>query len=115
VTLKAHLVILPILLPLFVGAALLFFDERRRLFKSACSLGNAALLVVVAIVLIDHTKQIAPLSEVYRLGNWPAPFAIVLVADRLSGILLLLALVLRSFPKRQCKNGQPCLNGWLMR
>jgi len=94
VTLKAHLVILPILLPLFVGAALLFFDERRRLFKSICSLGSAALLVVVAIVLIDHAKDIAPLSEVYRLGNWPAPFAIVLVADRLSVILVLLASVL---------------------
>ena len=27
---------------------------------------------------------------VYRLGDWPPPFAIVLVADRLSAVMLLL-------------------------
>jgi len=90
----AHLPVLPVLLPLFVGAVLLFFDERRRAFKSICSLGSTVLLILVAIVLIAHTKQIAPLADVYRLGNWPAPFAIVLVADRLSAILLLLCAVL---------------------
>jgi multicomponent K+:H+ antiporter subunit D len=32
--------------------------------------------------------------EVYRLGDWPAPFAIVLVADRLAALMLLLTGIL---------------------
>ena len=33
---------------------------------------------------------------VYRLGDWPAPFAIVLVVDRLAAVMLLLTSVLAS-------------------
>src|SRR4029079_8332562 len=35
----------------------------------------------------------SPAVWVYRLGDWPAPFAIVLVADRLSALLLVLTRV----------------------
>ena len=31
---------------------------------------------------------------VYRLGDWPAPFGIVLVLDRLSALMLLLTSIL---------------------
>jgi multicomponent K+:H+ antiporter subunit D len=34
----------------------------------------------------------------YALGNWPAPFGIVLVADRLSAWMLLITAVLALFP-----------------
>jgi len=88
--LEHHLIILPILLPLALGAGLLFFDERNRLLKSICSLSGAGLLVLVAIILVASAKEVAPAAQLYRLGNWPAPFAIVLVLDRLSALMVLL-------------------------
>jgi len=89
-----HALILPILLPLVTGSILLFFNERRYILKSALSLGSASLLVVVAVVLLFRAKGVDPVSDVYHLGNWPAPFGIILVLDRLSAVMLLLASVL---------------------
>jgi len=86
-----HAIILPILLPLMVGAGLLFFDERKRMLKNICSLIGACLLVVIALNLVAQAKEVAPAAQLYRLGNWPAPFAIVLVLDRLSGLMVLLS------------------------
>ncbi|MBB5073716.1 multicomponent K+:H+ antiporter subunit D [Bartonella callosciuri] len=86
-----HLLILPILLPLITGALLLFYDERRAKLKSFISLFSSALLVVIAVLLIIRALEVAPVSDVYRLGNWPSPFAIVLVVDRLSAMMLLLS------------------------
>jgi len=89
--LTQHLMILPILLPLLIGAGLLFFDERNRLLKSIVSLSAAGLLVIIAIALFVQAKQVAPLAQLYQLGNWPTPFAIVLVLDRLSGLMVVLS------------------------
>jgi len=89
--LSQHIIILPILLPLLIGAALLFFDERNRTVKSAVSLLGAGILVVLAIILISQAKDVAPNAQVYRLGNWPTPFAIVLVLDRLSSLMVMLS------------------------
>ncbi|MBA9082866.1 MULTISPECIES: monovalent cation/H+ antiporter subunit D [Bartonella] len=89
-----HLLILPVLVPLSIGAILLFYDERRSQLKSRVSLFSAGLLVVISVVLLMRTVEIAPASDVYRLGNWPSPFGIVLVLDRLSAMMLLLSNVL---------------------
>ncbi|MBX4335984.1 monovalent cation/H+ antiporter subunit D [Bartonella raoultii] len=89
-----HLLILPILLPLVIGALLLFYDERRAKLKSFISLFSAVSLVVIAILLIIRVLEVAPASEIYRLGNWPSPFGIVLVLDRLSAMMLLLSSLL---------------------
>ena len=50
--------------------------------RSVCDCGRAAPLAADAAP--------AGIAGVYRLGDWPAPFAIVLVADRLSALMLLL-------------------------
>ncbi|WP_336278662.1 monovalent cation/H+ antiporter subunit D [Bartonella sp. CB175] len=89
-----HLLILPILLPLATGTILLFCDERRSKLKSLISIASAGLSVVIAALLIMHVLKIAPASDVYRLGNWPSPFGIVLVLDRLSAMMLLLSSLL---------------------
>jgi multicomponent K+:H+ antiporter subunit D len=95
-----HLVILPILLPLAVGALMLLFSERRWRIKMALSLGTAAALLVIAAVLVVIAST--PVGDrgssmiVYPLGNWPPPFGIVLVADRLSALMLLVTAVLGS-------------------
>lgn len=87
-----HLVILPVLLPLAAGALLLLLDERRHALKAAISLATVAALLGVAIALVRLADR--PASAVYLLGDWPAPYGIVLVADRLSALMVLLAAVL---------------------
>ncbi|EJF74621.1 monovalent cation/H+ antiporter subunit D [Bartonella alsatica] len=89
-----HLLIFPILLPLITGALLLFYDERRAKLKSFISLFSAGLLIIIAVLLMMFALKVAPASGVYRLGNWPSPFGIVLVLDRLSAMMLLLSSLL---------------------
>ena len=84
-----HLVILPILLPLAASALLLLVGQRRRL-EAALAVGASAALFVLAVALVLATDKTG-FSGAYRLGNWPAPMAIVLVADRLSAVMVLLA------------------------
>ncbi len=93
-----HLVVTPILLPLLLSALMLLFDERQRKLKRALSIVAVLGLIVNALALLGVTVssgwggEFAPL--VYLIGNWPAPFGIVLVADRLAAMLLLLTSVL---------------------
>ncbi|MGH7003806.1 MAG: monovalent cation/H+ antiporter subunit D, partial [Alphaproteobacteria bacterium] len=90
-----HLMIAPILLPLATGALLLLLDERRHFLKAAISLLSTLVLLAVAIVLVSRAAAAGQSAAgVYLLGNWPAPFGIVLVLDRLSAMMLLLAAVL---------------------
>src|SRR5690606_8524910 len=74
---SSHLTVVPILLPLLAGAAMLFFDERRRAVKAAISLTAVAALAATAVWLLDAAATAGadgPLS-VYRIGDWPAPFS----------------------------------------
>ncbi|GEP07324.1 monovalent cation/H+ antiporter subunit D [Methylobacterium oxalidis] len=92
-----HLLAAPIVVPLLAGALMLLLGERRRALKAAISLSSTFALVVVAIAIlhvIDLPPNRAGSTGVYRLGAWPAPFAIVLVADRLAALMLLLTSVL---------------------
>jgi multicomponent K+:H+ antiporter subunit D len=91
-----HLLILPIVLPLVAGAIMLAIGgEQRRTVNAALNVGCTFALVAIAIVLLREADS-APtgVAGVYRLGNWPAPFGIVLVADRLSALMLLLTSIL---------------------
>jgi multicomponent K+:H+ antiporter subunit D len=90
--LAEHLVIVPIALPLAAGALMLVFDDRRHALKAAISVAAALLLVAAALALLVRAET--PVMHVYRLGNWPAPFGIVLAADRLAALMVLLAAVL---------------------
>ena len=89
---QQHLVIAPVILPLVTGALLLLFDERRHAAKATASIASTLVLVVLAIALL-RDADLSP-AQVYTVGNWPAPFGIVLVADRLSAVMVLLASVL---------------------
>lgn len=85
-----HLVVLPVVLPLAAGALIVLVDERRYALKAAISLASLLALLAVAARLL----ALGDATRVYALGDWPAPFGIVLVADRLSAAMLLLAAVL---------------------
>ena len=87
-----HLVIAPVVVPLAAGALLLLYDERRRKLKAAIGLASLAVQLGAAVALLGRATTIP--AQVYALGDWPAPFGIVLVADRLSAMMLLLAAVL---------------------
>ncbi|MGV3569739.1 MAG: monovalent cation/H+ antiporter subunit D [Ramlibacter sp.] len=97
--LLAHLPVLPVLLPLFTAALLLAVGDgagahatpalhRARAIAMASAL--LGLLVAVALVLVADGGA----WRVYRLGDWPAPFGIVLVIDRLSALMVLLTQLL---------------------
>ncbi|HEX7054456.1 MAG TPA: monovalent cation/H+ antiporter subunit D [Burkholderiales bacterium] len=90
--LAAHLIVLPVVLPLAVGALLLPLDERRHTLKAAASLACATAVAAAAAALAARAGD--PVTHVYPLGDWPAPFGIVLVADRLSAAMVLLAALL---------------------
>jgi multicomponent K+:H+ antiporter subunit D len=87
-----HLVIVPVVLPLVTGAATLLFDERRVALKGAINLVSVVTLMGAAVALLRLVDVAS--TQVYRVGNWPAPFGIVLVADRLSVAMVLLASVI---------------------
>ena len=89
----AHLPILPILLPLITGALLLLppFQNtmpRQRLL----ALVSAFIQVVVAWTLLNTVNTEG--TQLYVLGDWQPPFGIVMVADRISTLLVLLTTVL---------------------
>jgi multicomponent K+:H+ antiporter subunit D len=87
-----HLIVAPVVLPLFAGAVMLTLrGERQRNLSAAINVVSTLVLVAVAVALI-RTADAADgaLTGVYRLGDWPVPFAIVLVIDRLSALMLLL-------------------------
>lgn len=86
-----HIMILPIILPLITGAALLFVNERRKLLKAALALAAAGCLIVIAAILVYQAADLAPRADVYHLGGWAPPFGIVLALDRLSAVFLLMA------------------------
>lgn len=87
-----HLIIAPIVMPLLAGAAMLVLGgQRSRNYQAAISLiSTFGLIVVSLILLLDADAAPSGVMGVYRLGDWPAPFGIVLVVDRLSALMLLL-------------------------
>ncbi len=91
---KSHLIVAPILLPLVTAAVLLLIDERNRKLKMAINSLATLGLIGIACMLVGMASEKAPEAIVYLIGNWPAPFGIVLVLDRLAAMMLLLASLL---------------------
>src|SRR3546814_10487605 len=93
-----HLIVAPILLPLAGSASMLLFDERRRMAKSVISLATAFALIIISIMLLQGAAAAGfggePATRAYLIGNWPAPFSIVLVVDWLSALMLTLTSIL---------------------
>ncbi len=83
----------PLAVPL-VGAAISIIVRRltvqRVVSFIALATSLAASIAIVATVVIDDSIAVT------RLGGWPAPVAITLVADRLSALLLVVAVAMVS-------------------
>ncbi|WP_332815817.1 monovalent cation/H+ antiporter subunit D [Ramlibacter sp.] len=89
----AHLVAAPILLPLLTAALMVGIGERRWMFKAGLNVVSMLASLGLAVWLLAwlHADGRPGASGVYLPGNWPVPFGIVLMLDRLSGLLLVLA------------------------
>ncbi|HEY8585153.1 MAG TPA: monovalent cation/H+ antiporter subunit D [Rhodanobacter sp.] len=91
---NSHLIIAPIVLPLMVAALQLLVGERSRRGVVVLSVVSCVALVIVAALLLLSVSGAGAQVAVYRIGDWPARFGIVLVADRLSALMVLLGSVL---------------------
>jgi multicomponent Na+:H+ antiporter subunit D len=82
--------ILPILLPLAGGVAAILVkaDVKRSFYLSLVIAG----MHVVAGGLLLHRVHVNGIFAT-QLGNWPAPFGITLVADRLSAVMVIITAV----------------------
>ncbi len=85
-----HLVIAPIVTPLLIAALQLLVGEKHRRTVLALSVASCSALVLLAAALMHAVAGEGALAAVYRIGDWPARFGIVLVADRLSALMVLL-------------------------
>jgi len=98
-----HALILPVLLPLFMGALLLLAHGMGKPTKRLLSLAATWALVPLAVwlLLLADDGQL----RIYALGNWQPPFGIILMLDRLSALMLLVTAVLAGFAALYASRG----------
>ncbi|CAN5130016.1 monovalent cation/H+ antiporter subunit D [soil metagenome] len=83
-----HLIVLPVLLPAFVAALIMLFRRHTLRIGRTVSIASSLTLLLTAVFLVVQASDGSVAS--YALGDWRAPFGIVLVLDRLSALMLLL-------------------------
>jgi len=88
----SHLPFLPVLIPLLTGALLVLLGGAPLWVRRGLTLAATAALLPVALLLLERAAGGEIL--VYHAGNWPAPFGIILVVDRLSALMLALTTLL---------------------
>ena len=81
------LLVLPIIVPLATAIALQLLPHRPRLLRGVAFAGALVILgIAVALFARVQTEGI----QVTRIGSWPAPFGITLVADLFSALLVVM-------------------------
>jgi len=83
-----HWIIAPVILPALLAPLIAFV--MRSDIKLARRFSMAGTVALASISVGLFVMAMSGETFVYRLGNWPAPFGIVLVLDRLSALMLLL-------------------------
>ncbi len=84
--------IAPVAIPALAAPLALLVMRRRRWLGVGISVAASLLLLATALLLLDMSRDGG--VHTYALGDWPAPFGIVLVLDRLSALMLVLTAVL---------------------
>lgn len=88
-----HNVILPILIPLLTAALLLLPPLQASVTKRRWFSGIGLLLLLLS-ASYGLWQSAGGVQTFYLLGNWPAPFGIVLLQDQVSALFVLLSTVL---------------------
>ncbi|NNV09354.1 Na+/H+ antiporter subunit D, partial [Geobacillus sp. MMMUD3] len=86
--LLAVLIPMPVLLPL-IGAGLALVLSKHSRSQNLVSLLTLSAVMVIAVVLLVGVDQEGP--QVVAIAGWEAPAGIVLVADRLSTLMLVVS------------------------
>lgn len=95
-SLMPHLIVAPIILPLFTAALMMMLGEKHRPLKARINLMSSVLGLAIACYLMWWVQAQGQAGSigVYLPGNWQVPFGIVLVVDRLSALMLVLTGIL---------------------
>lgn len=87
-----HLVVGPLLLPMLMGTVI-FLNANRPISRlRILGLSSCLALLVITIILLFQSAH-GPI-QTYVLGDWPTPFGIVMVLDRLSAMMLCITALL---------------------
>jgi multicomponent K+:H+ antiporter subunit D len=84
----SHWIIAPVVLPALLAALMLLGLRGNLARQRLVSLAGLLALNAIALALLASASATGP--EVYFLGDWPAPFGITLVLDRLSALMVAL-------------------------
>jgi multicomponent K+:H+ antiporter subunit D len=84
----SHWIIAPVVLPALVAGLMIIAMRGDLLLQRVASVAAIVALNAIAIALLWSATTHGP--EAYFLGNWPAPFGIVLVLDQLSAMMVAL-------------------------
>ncbi len=83
-----HWIIAPVVLPALVGAFMVIALRGQLALQRITGLATIVALNGIALALLAYAATHGP--EAYFLGDWPAPFGIVLMLDELSAIMVTL-------------------------
>lgn len=87
-----HWIIAPVVLPAVVAPFIIMVIRFHLDLQRVFSIAGTVALVIISLVLMAQASD--GTIHVYELGDWPAPFGIVLVLDRLAALMCLLTAVL---------------------
>lgn len=90
-----HWIILPVVLPAILAPFIVLAARYHIGIQRVLSVAGVLALIALAIGLASATADGSVL--LYQLGDWAAPFGIVVVGDRLSTLMVLLTAVLALF------------------
>jgi len=90
-----HWLILPVMLPAFVAPFIILAARFHMGIQRAFSVAGVFAMIAVSLYLVIETADGTVM--LYQMGDWAAPFGIVLVGDRLSTMMVLLMSVLALF------------------
>ncbi|MDP1616820.1 monovalent cation/H+ antiporter subunit D [Phenylobacterium sp.] len=82
----------PVLIPALLAPLMLLFLRHRLVASRTLSLAACLALLAIGCGLMRHAAS--GQVDVYAMGDWMAPFGIVLVLDRLSALMLVVTAVL---------------------
>lgn len=83
-----HWIIVPVVLPAILASVMVLSMRNELTLQRVFSVTGA--LAVLGVTIGLGLQAASGQIQVYELGNWPAPFGIVLVLDRLSALMAML-------------------------